>query len=78
MESFLISWEEIRKHIKNSEILLYDGLSGRYFLEDNEIYLLKQWPHDLIAKPYSVDGREVFGVMEIEFACNCTMEAKAK
>lgn len=78
MESFLTSWEEIRNHIKNGEILLYDGLSGRYFLEGNEIYLPKQWPHDLTVKSYSIDGREVFGIMEIEFACNCTMEAKTK
>lgn len=64
----MISWGEIQNFVENGQTLLYDGLSGKHFLDGIEICLSEQaWPSNLTFEPCKIKGREIFGILQITF-----------
>lgn len=65
----VISWSEIQSCVEESDqILFYDGLSGQHFLGGIEIYPAeRKWPNNLIFETCKIEGREVFGVLQMTF-----------
>lgn len=64
----MISWNEIQGCVETGQILLYDGLSGQYFLGSIEICPAeRRWPNNLIFEPCKIKGQEIFGVLQITF-----------
>jgi len=66
----LISWEEIKCRVRDGEVLLYDGLTGEHWLKNAEIYTEiypqeRWWPKGFIIKPYKINDRKVFGVLQL-------------
>lgn len=63
-----MSWREIENHVKSGQTLLYDGLRGKYFLDDIEIFPSQQaWPDNLLFNSHKIEGREIFGTLQIIF-----------
>lgn len=62
------TWEEIINYLNENEgsELVYEGLQGRYILDNNEIFPENRtWPEEIQCRPYIHQGKEVFGSLQL-------------